>query len=152
MERNSPAAEVVSSPEETAGAGGAGRVAWGEARPRERARIVLLATAKPASRAIAREVGCTASKRRARYGPRPDGRAQQDRRARGCPKIRARAWDAHPSRWIGRHGPVPSDQATMFTLNPAVGLSRFGRFWREDNPRWLIKPGSTEAAGPIADL
>jgi hypothetical protein len=39
-----------------------------------------------------------------------------------------------------------------FTLNPAVGLSRFGRFWREDNPRWLIKPGSAEAAGPVAGL
>jgi putative transposase len=40
----------------------------------------------------------------------------------------------------------------VMNLNPAVGLSRFGRFWREDNPRWLIKPGSAEAAGPVAGL
>ena len=42
--------------------------------------------------------------------------------------------------------------ACRVNLNPAVGLSRFGRFWRDDNPRWLIKPGSAEAAGPVAGL
>ena len=46
----------------------------------------------------------------------------------------------------------PHPVMTAFTLNPAVGLSRFGRFWREDNRGWLIKPGSAEVAGPVAGL